>query len=1228
MKLNEELLLTRRNYINSYTIELDRWNIKNDKTMPNETGKGLNDAVQWASLNGFNHALLPEGYYLASHNVVPYNRKDYSDNHALCVIDMPNDFTLELHPNAVIELQGNTSPSYDIIRFFRVTRSRITGGKLIGDRKTHMRTMLLTFERGGVNQDGSLNSNPNYIRTPIIDRYDHPGLLTNFRLDNPNRQGIDYYNFFQYNDLISTETLIGFRENVQFSPANPNGRGWFGKINECNKMIITIDIHNTPMTDEELETFKIEVSNSYYTHESGHCIGIYGGHYLEVDHIELCNAMGDGVLNGTSYDYKVDPEDYDLQEVQDHIGSHVLIHDNDIHRNRRQGLSITGHNDVYVWENKIHHIGKDDDGVTPDFIPPAFGIDIESLIGESNLPIKSIYYNTEGVEANFRIHIWNNYIHHNERGHFVNVDGTFVTIENNLFKGYNIGGITSWERYAHVKYENNTFRENCLFEVKGDNFINGAILENSSIKLASTYGAQISNVQIRNGYFYGNASYGYFGQPDVSISASRFSYSFEHGMGNGAKIVFEDWRGKVPNGIDKSKVYYTVNIDSSSFQVSESLYGDPIQLTNEGIYGFIIARTDYSTAYLQNITVSRDSPTMDSTSIGFNLLMNGGVLENITVKNDNCSIRVPNGYSGRPIIVNGLNTINSSGHITGCHIISSQFLSNIENEISFNSHLFPVEIKTTVSNSTFRGIKFLSGDVTVTDCYFIDSEIFKTIGRNTTLFLNNYLENTIISSYWLDTANSLIFSNNIFNHVDSSFTRETTVFDENKDITQLLPDLTPPQVFISPIDGYYPDNQTITFTSNKDETIIYYTLDGSEPTEDSVVFTASFIITSTTTVRYFGIDEKGNQSVKKKAVISIDRQPPADVTSLVAKEVSSDKVELSWSASISEDTIKYRVYQETLLIDETSDLSYTINNLSPLTSYEFTVTAIDRVGNESIGVSITVSTLDDQITPEEISNLTVSYKNHNKICLTWQNPDPNITFEVYLDDALHSEVASPYFIASDLSSGTSYSFKIISKNIVGNRSQGVMVMESTDPVFTGLYVTNGLLSYLETPVNHSVIENPNSYFSKNEEFTIAVTFISNRWTDIFKIWGTNIENRKVQLYRSGDYKFFFTLNGYDIDSKQFHHIPTIISEQYEDIETTYHVVAIRNNTTQRIELYVNNILVGDVRNITTNIHSVLPIDNTIPFIIGTEGRSSILHIAYYNRALNQEELTQNYNFLN
>lgn len=74
-----------------------------------------------------------------------------------------------------------------------------------------------------------------------------------------------------------------------------------------------------------------------------------------------------------------------------------------------------------------------------------------------------------------------------------------------------------------------------------------------------------------------------------------------------------------------------------------------------------------------------------------------------------------------------------------------------------------------------------------------------------------------------------------------------------------LQDTTPPVLTITPAGGDFTNSQQITMSTDE-IAMIYYTVDGTEPSTGSLVFSDPITITETTTIKAFARDEAGNES--------------------------------------------------------------------------------------------------------------------------------------------------------------------------------------------------------------------------------------------------------------------------------------------------------------------------------------------------------------------------------
>ncbi|MGG0275872.1 chitobiase/beta-hexosaminidase C-terminal domain-containing protein [Bacillus rhizoplanae] len=1185
-----------------YVIELDRWNIKNDGTNSFATTKGINDALVWAKSQGYNHVILPSGTY-----------KLKIDSTSFSCIVMQSNMHFEMADGCILQLETNSSPWYRIFGVKGVKNSKISGGKIVGDKKTHIYELGVKFVRGGVNADGSLNNSPNFIRSEIVDRYKDPGLLKSFRLWSISGVSTKGYSFYQYKDTISSSMLVGFRTNVQFAPTESTGRGWFAPIVDANKMVFVVDITSTPLSDAQIAQINAKVTSENFTHEWGQGIEIAGSNNIEIDNMEIYECTGDAISTGW-LQYRISPDEY----TQEEMGSHIYINGCDLHHCRRQGISLGGSNDVYIYNNKIHHIGKSDDGISTDFrngTTPMFGIDIESMVSESNIPYKFPYYKIDGLELNFRIYIDKNYIYSNERGHLVNADGNHVTIEDNIFEGYNVGGISSYPTNMYVKYLNNTFI-GCELWVEGDNFVNGVIGNNANVKLADIRGAAIQNVRLKDGIFYGNGSYGYFGTPTVDVENSIFSFRTTHGMGNSAQICFEEWIGKVPTGISVEKVYYVVNRTDYSFQVSENVNGVPVVIYDSGEWGFNISRYNYGRCYISDVVVERDW-NIDR-SLGFAPILTGGVIKNVTVKNYNIDIKPFDNYVGRPNIIDNLILVGAGGNISSCNISNSKFITRTRQDIALGSTQNSY-VGVHAENCLFQNVAVNFVNAVVCNSKFIDnSTVYKSDNVLQTILTNSYLENGKISLHWLSLQKGMLITKCLFNNVTTDVNTNTIMID-NMDLTNSLADLKAPVVTAVPGGGVFNTSQKVTLTTNELANM-YYTLDGTTPTTSSALYAGTITISQTTTLKVIAVDSVGNQSKVKAFRYVIKTTVPADVTNLVASAVRNSSIDLSWTKSTSTDVVKYDIYKGATLLGSVTGTTYAATGLVSSTQYTFTVKAVDKFGIASNGVSVTATTTNDTAPPNNITNLVASSVSADAIGLTWtKNMSPNVqSYEVYQGTTLIDSVTTPYCIILGLNAATEYSFTVKTKDINSNISTGSNIKVTT-PTIAASYVTGGLLLYQTNPVNNSTIPNPDSYFITNKPFTVSFTVQCPVASSLLRRSGGSDNKFKIERNTNNQFTVQFWAKNINTGSNDY---PSVTSSVYTDETIYYHVVILRNST--NLIMYVNNVeaaryIMGSDKVIN---------ESTLPMILGTNTKTVVFkNIAYYTRALTVAELTKNYNAL-
>jgi parallel beta-helix repeat protein len=122
-----------------YVIELDRWEISSDRGDPIETRSRMNEAILWATQNGFDKIVVPAGTYLVG---------EATNDAYAAGIELQGNMTFELAQGAVIEMAPNDRWNYCVITVNDKSNVTIRGGEVRGDRANHI------YEGGGAHDEG------------------------------------------------------------------------------------------------------------------------------------------------------------------------------------------------------------------------------------------------------------------------------------------------------------------------------------------------------------------------------------------------------------------------------------------------------------------------------------------------------------------------------------------------------------------------------------------------------------------------------------------------------------------------------------------------------------------------------------------------------------------------------------------------------------------------------------------------------------------------------------------------------------------------------------------------------------------------------------------------------------------------------------------------------------------------------------------------------------------
>jgi len=189
-----------------------------------------------------------------------------------------------------------------------------------------------------------------------------------------------------------------------------------------------------------------------------------------------------------------------------------------------------------------------------------------------------------------------------------------------------------------------------------------------------------------------------------------------------------------------------------------------------------------------------------------------------------------------------------------------------------------------------------------------------------------------------------------------------------------------------------------------------------------------------------------------------DTQAPATPTGLSGTAQSYNSIKLTWTAATDNIGVTgYTVYRDSVPVATVGNVTtYTDNNLSANTSYDYQLQAVDAAGNKSgmsTKVSVKTQNVADTQAPAKPTGLSAQTASSTQVNLTWTAATDNIGvtgYDVYraTGDGTAQKVGSTATTSygdSNLSANTSYTYHVIAKDAAGNASQPSDSVSVTTP---------------------------------------------------------------------------------------------------------------------------------------------------------------------------------------
>ena len=195
------------------------------------------------------------------------------------------------------------------------------------------------------------------------------------------------------------------------------------------------------------------------------------------------------------------------------------------------------------------------------------------------------------------------------------------------------------------------------------------------------------------------------------------------------------------------------------------------------------------------------------------------------------------------------------------------------------------------------------------------------------------------------------------------------------------------------------------------------------------------------------VDAAGNTSVpallyKSTLPDLVVPSPPGNLAG--SPDVAS--VMLSWTPSTDNvAVVSYRIVRGGMTVASVHGLYYNDTGLSPLTSYDYQVIAVDSSDNESPAALLTTSTLADLAPPSAPGGLTAD-PDQFSVLLSWSASTDNVSVDSYRirrNGTVIATIQGLSFNDMGLETNTQYAYEVVALDETGNASEPAMLSTST-----------------------------------------------------------------------------------------------------------------------------------------------------------------------------------------
>lgn len=268
-------------------------------------------------------------------------------------------------------------------------------------------------------------------------------------------------------------------------------------------------------------------------------------------------------------------------------------------------------------------------------------------------------------------------------------------------------------------------------------------------------------------------------------------------------------------------------------------------------------------------------------------------------------------------------------------------------------------------------------------------------------------------------------------------------------------------------------------------------------------------------------------------------------TSFSATGSSATEVSLAWSnPDPTVGIVGYKVYRNNIEIGTVTTTSYVDSGLTPLTAYNYRVSAFDARGNNSAQTAgVSGTTLADTTNPEKPASLVATPVSMTEVDLSWSASTDNVGvagYKVFRNSSEIATVTTTNYSDSGLSPEISYNYTVSSFDAAGNNSTVSDVASAKTLADAEVPTTPG--NVLATAVSMTQINL--SWSASTDNVGVTGYNIYRDGTKVKSVSGTSDQDTGLTISTA----YTYSITAYDAKNNESAHSATVSATTNSDTE--------------------------------------------------------------------------------